>query len=435
MEEWKEYKLGEVVIPVKDRIETSCLDSTSYISTENMLPDKAGVTLSSGVPSGNAIMFKNEDILISNIRPYFKKIWRANRDGGCSADVICLRASNAVDPLFLYYLLSQDLFFDYVMQGAKGTKMPRGDRNQIMHWPVLIPSKNDQHKIASILSALDDKIEVNRRINDNFYYAIFEVLLIWLVTSLRNDNLEQQAQALFRSWFVDFEPFRDQPFVESELGMIPEGWRVGRYEEIIEMTISGDWGKEKREGKYVHKVACIRGCDFQDIKNGLRGNTPERYILEKNYQSKHFHHNDVLVEISGGTQTVSTGRVCPVSQLLIDKFNADIVCTNFCRVIRPIAAYAAYLYYSWLYKYNGKVMFGYENGTSGIKNFRIKDFISVEPVVIPPADLLGKFQQFVDSVQLQIQTRGSESSRLASLRDTLLPRLMSGELKVSETNM
>ena len=435
MEEWKEYKLGEVVIPVKDRIETSCLDSTSYISTENMLPDKAGVTLSSGVPSGNAIMFKNEDILISNIRPYFKKIWRANRDGGCSADVICLRASNAVDPLFLYYLLSQDLFFDYVMQGAKGTKMPRGDRNQIMHWPVLIPSKNDQHKIASILSALDDKIEVNRRINDNFYYAIFEVLLIWLVTSLRNDNLEQQAQALFRSWFVDFEPFRDQPFVESELGMIPEGWRVGRYEEIIEMTISGDWGKEKREGKYVHKVACIRGCDFQDIKNGLRGNTPERYILEKNYQSKHFHHNDVLVEISGGTQTVSTGRVCPVSQLLIDKFNADIVCTNFCRVIRPIAAYAAYLYYSWLYKYNGKVMFGYENGTSGIKNFRIKDFISVEPVVIPPADLLGKFQQFVDSVQLQIQTRGSESSRLASLRDTLLPRLMSGELNVSEINM
>ena len=240
---------------------------------------------------------------------------------------------------------------------------------------------------------------------------------------------------MFKSWFVDFEPFRDQPFVESELGMIPEGWRVGRYEEIIETTISGDWGKEKPEGNYIHKVACIRGCDFQDIKNGLRGNTPERYILEKNYQSKHFHHNDVLVEISGGTQTVSTGRVCLVSQLLIDKFNADIVCTNFCRVIRPIAAYAAYLYYSWLYKYNGKVMFGYENGTSGIKNFRIKDFISVEPVVIPPANLLGKFQQFVDNVQIQIQTKGSESSRLASLRDTLLPRLMSGEIKVGDVTL
>lgn len=325
--------------------------------------------------------------------------------------VACVRHNELSLQKYLYYQIFSDSFEQYIKAVQTGTSIPHVSLKQIGDFPIVLPPLSIQKKIAEILSSLDKKIELNRRIND---------------------NLEQQAQVLFKSWFVDFEPFRDQPFVESELGMIPEGWRVGRYEEIIEMTISGDWGKEKREGKYVHKVACIRGCDFQDIKNGLRGNTPERYILEKNYQSKHFHHNDVLVEISGGTQTVSTGRVCPVSQLLIDKFNADIVCTNFCRVIRPIAAYAAYLYYSWLYKYNGKVMFGYENGTSGIKNFRIKDFISVEPVVIPPADLLGKFQQFVDSVQLQIQTRGSESSRLAQLRDTLLPRLMSGELNVNE---
>ena len=268
MEEWKEYKLGEVVIPVKDRIETSCLDSTSYISTENMLPDKAGVTLSSGVPSGNAIMFKNEDILISNIRPYFKKIWRANRDGGCSADVICLRASNAVDPLFLYYLLSQDLFFDYVMQGAKGTKMPRGDRNQIMHWPVLIPSKNDQHKIASILSALDDKIEVNRRINDNFYYAIFEVLLIWLVTSLRNDNLEQQAQALFKSWFVDFEPFKDGEFEETELGLSPKGW------DVVSLSAIADYINGLAMQKY-RPVEGEKGLPVLKIKELGQGNTDD----------------------------------------------------------------------------------------------------------------------------------------------------------------
>ena len=433
MEEWKEYKLGEVAIPVRDRIETSCLDSSTYISTENMLPNKAGITLSSGIPSGNAIKFKNGDVLISNIRPYFKKIWRADKVGGCSADVICLRAANGVDPLFLYYLLSQDLFFDYVMQGAKGTKMPRGDKNQIMQWSIMLPSIKEQQGISTILKSLDDKIEVNRRINDNFVIEPFcEILLIWMLTTPINDNLEQQAQYLFKSWFIDFEPFKDREMVESEIGMIPKDWKIGHYEDITEMTISGDWGKEKPEGNYVHKVACIRGCDFQDIKNGLRGNTPERYILEKNYQSKHFRHNDVLVEISGGTQTVSTGRVCPVSQMLIDKFNEDIVCTNFCRVVRPIPAFAAYLYYSWLYKYNAKVMFGYENGTSGIKNFRIKDFLSIEPVIIPPVDVLGKFQQFVDSLQLQIQTRGSESSRLASLRDTLLPRLMSGELKVKE---
>ena len=115
MEEWKEYKLGDVVIPVRDRIETSCLDIFSYISTENMLPNKAGVTLSSGIPTGNAVKFENGDVLISNIRPYFKKIWRADKIGGCSADVICLRASEKIESLFLYYLLSQDLFFDYIM--------------------------------------------------------------------------------------------------------------------------------------------------------------------------------------------------------------------------------------------------------------------------------------------------------------------------------
>ena len=157
MEEWKEYKLGDIVIPIKDRIDTSVLDRDTYISTENMLPNKSGITSSSGVPSGSAVRFQEGDVLISNIRPYFKKIWRADFVGGCSADVICLRATNRVEPLLLFYMLSQDLFFDYVMQGAKGTKMPRGDKSQIMQWPVFLPPINEQKQIASILKSLDDK--------------------------------------------------------------------------------------------------------------------------------------------------------------------------------------------------------------------------------------------------------------------------------------
>ena len=211
MEEWKEYKLGDVVIPIKERVDTSILNSTSYISTENMLPNKAGVTISSNIPAGYAIKFSIADVLISNIRPYFKKIWKANIVGGCSGDVICFRANKNINSNYLYYLLSQDIFFDYVMQGAKGTKMPRGDRQHILNWPISLPTLALQRQIASILSSLDDKIEVNRHINE---------------------NLEQQAQALFKSWFVDFEPFRDGEFVESELGMIPKGWRVGTLGEI-----------------------------------------------------------------------------------------------------------------------------------------------------------------------------------------------------------
>ena len=212
--------------------------------------------------------------------------------------------------------------------------------------------------------------------------------------------------------------------------MIPEGWRVGTYSDIIQKTISGDWGKEKAEGNYTHKVACIRGCDFQDVKMGLRGKTPERFILEKNYQSKHFEDKDVLVEISGGTATVSTGRICPVSQLLIDKYEGDIVCTNFCRLVRPIKGYSSYLYYSWKYKYDHKVMFGYENGTSGIKNFSIKDFSSREPLILPESSALNEFEIIIDHIHTQIQNCGSESAKLATLRDTLLPKLMSGQISL-----
>ena len=285
MEEWKEYRLGEVAILVRDRIDTSVLDASSYISTENMLPNKAGVTLSSGIPSGKAIQFKDGDVLISNIRPYFKKIWRADKVGGCSADVVCLRASKEIDPLFLYYLMSQDLFFDYVMQGAKGTKMPRGDRNQIMQWPVLLPSKSEQLKIASILSALDDKIEVNRRIND---------------------NLEQEAQALFKSWFVDFEPFKNGEFVESELGMIPKGWKVGNLSSFGKVIC----GKtpSKAESSYY-------GGDIPFIK------IPDM-------------HNKVFVEQSEdnlsqlGDESQSAKRIPPYSILVSCIATVGLVCIN-----------------------------------------------------------------------------------------------------------
>ena len=417
MEEWKEYKLGDFM-EFNPKISLKKNTVARKITMDQLVPHSRDIYSWTYEPYSGGAKFQNGDTIMARITPClengkhaFISLLEENEIAYGSTEYIVIRGRCGIsDNRFVYYLTHYPSFKEAAVKSMVGSSgRQRAQVDVLENLTMKLPAIPEQRRIAEALSILDDKIKVNKRIND---------------------NLEQQVQALFKSWFVDFEPFRDQSFIESEMGGIPQGWKIGRYEDIIETTISGDWGKEKSEGNYVHKVACIRGCDFQDIKNGLRGNTPERYILEKNYQSKHFRHNDVLVEISGGTQTVSTGRVCPVSQMLIDKFNKDIVCTNFCRVVRPKTEYAAYLYYSWLYKYNNKVMFGYENGTSGIKNFRIKDFISIEPVVIPPIDVLGKFQQFVDSVQLQIQTRGSESSHLVSLRDTLLPRLMSGELKV-----
>ena len=162
-------KLKEICEYISDRVAVSAVSEESYISTENMAQNKGGVTKASSVPSSGAVIrYRNNDILISNIRPYFKKIWQADKAGGCSADVLCIRAKDHVDSTFLYYLLSQDTFFEYVMTGAKGCKMPRGDKGHIMDWEIDIPDeKSEQAAIAQCLKMLDRKIEINKQINDN----------------------------------------------------------------------------------------------------------------------------------------------------------------------------------------------------------------------------------------------------------------------------
>lgn len=416
MEEWKEYKLGEVAIPVRDRIDTSVLDASSYISTENMLPDKAGVTLSSGIPSGKAIQFKDGDVLISNIRPYFKKIWRADKVGGCSADVICLRATKEIEPLFLYYLLSQDLFFDYVMQGAKGTKMPRGDKNQIMQWPVFLPTKSEQRIIASILSALDGKIETNRRINDNFVIEpFFEILLIWAITTLINDNLEQQAQALFKSWFVDFEPFRDKPFVDSVLGMIPNGWCVTVLDELCSFISRGLTPKyDESSDELILGQTCVRN-NIVTLNNARRHQPKQR--TEKWIQQW-----DTLINSTG---VGSLGRVGVVY------FDMDnIAIDSHITVARPKSALVRH--------YVGRNLLSrqleIENmavGSTGQTELP-KDRVKSMPIVLPDDNALTRFNAVIEPVAYQLYRNIEESCKLASLRDTLLPRLMSGELSVKD---
>ena len=119
---------------------------------------------------------------------------------------------------------------------------------------------------------------------------------------------------------------------------------------------------------------------------------------------------------------------------LIDRYFGDIVCTNFCRVIRPVRGYSSFVYYSWQNKYDHKVMFGYENGTSGIKNFQISDFLEKELVIIPPQTVLTDFQMLVNTYQAAIQRNGNERMKCEMVRDSLLPKLMSGELKINDLN-
>lgn len=395
------YKLSDICEYAKGKIKVSALDENTYISTENMLPNKGGITKAASLPTQEQTQaFMKNDVLVSNIRPYFKKIWYATFDGGCSNDVLVFRAKDGVSSRFLHYVLADDTFFDYSMATSKGTKMPRGDKKAIMEYEVPELSYEDQCKIAGILEVIDEKIELNTDINK---------------------NLEAQAQSIFKSWFID----------------APESssWETGTFSDIIDTMIAGDWGKDSPVGNNTEMVYCIRGADIPVVKSGNKGKMPTRFILPKNYVAKHLVAGDVVVEISGGSPTQSTGRIASISQSLLDRYDKGMVCTNFCKAMKPKSGYSMFVYYYWQYLYDKNVFFLYENGTTGIKNLDISGFIETEPIILPPVELVEKFDAFCHSVFDVIFANGLQNEKLANMRDALLPKLMSGEIDASDLDL
>ena len=211
-------KLSDICRFVNGKVYVSGLDNSTYISTENMLPNKGGVTEATTLPNVDLTqIYQQHDVLVSNIRPYFKKIWFADQEGGCSNDVLVFRAKEGVDPGFLYYVLADDKFFNYATATSKGTKMPRGDKKSIMEYEVPDFDLDTQRKIASLLGNIDAKIIVNREINK---------------------NLEAQSQALFRNWFVDYSPFG---------GQRPASWTNKSLGEVCSCALGGTPSRAKPE--------------------------------------------------------------------------------------------------------------------------------------------------------------------------------------------
>ena len=288
-------KLREIAEYVNIKINSNNLSLNNYISTENMLPDRKGISMSSNIPNNNVNKFLKNDILISNIRPYFKKIWFAIFEGAASNDILVIRGNNKVNSKYLYYLLSTDDFFDYNVKGSKGTKMPRGDKEHIMNYEFKLPSLKEQKRIADILTALDDKIELNNQMNQ---------------------TLEEIASLLYKRWFVDFEfpddkgnPYKSSggEMVDSELGMIPKGWEVKELGEFITL-INGyafKSGSYSKDGNY--KIITIKNVlDNKFITNSTNKilEIPDNVIENQKLKI-----GDVLISLTG-----NVGRVCVVTE-------------------------------------------------------------------------------------------------------------------------
>ena len=180
-EEWKTFQLSDLAAYSKERVKMEILSSNNYVSTENMQQDFAGIKDAISLPSsGTAVEFQVGDILISNIRPYLKKIWLSDRNGGCSTDVLALRTKNEkVDSSFLYCCLANDDFVSYVMSGAKGVKMPRGDKQHILSYNLGVPSVQEQRRIAELVSLLEKRISAQSKTiedKETLYKAISNIL-------------------------------------------------------------------------------------------------------------------------------------------------------------------------------------------------------------------------------------------------------------------
>lgn len=294
----------------------------------------------------------------------------------------------------------------------------------IRNTEVDIPDTNYQNKIASVLSALDSKIELNNRINA---------------------ELEAMAKTLYDYWFVqfDFPDKNGKPYKTSGGKMvwkeelkreIPEGWKVQKMSEWIDIDKSGDWGKDEEEGNFTKKVICFRGADI----NGLNGldelKPPVRYILEKN-SFKILKSHDLIIEISGGSPTQSTGRLAFITDATIKRFEHPLICSNFCK---PISMRNKKLLYNFVYYWNSLydngVFFGYEGKTSGIKNLLLDSFISSYYTVVPDERIVEQFYNIMDNIQEKKQTALAENQKLTELRDWLLPMLMNGQVKVKDEN-
>lgn len=386
MEEWKECKLKDICDYGKDRIEVSTLDNSTYISTENMLPNRAGVTTATTLPTGEYTpSFEIDDTLVSNIRPYFKKIWKATFSGGCSADVLVFKAKENISKDYLYYVLADDEFFKYSMATSKGTKMPRGDKVSIMEYPIKLPPLPTQQKIAAILASLDDKIELNNKINT---------------------NLEQQAQALFKNWFVDFEPFG---------GKMPEGWKLGTVGDLCS-TVSKTY-----KGNDSH-VVLINTSDVEDGTILNHESVPNSKL--KGQFKKTFQKDDILY---------SEIRPANKHYAFVDiETTSNYIASTKLMVIRPNEGINPHYLYHILTNPDliQEMQHLAETRSGTFPQITFESELSTYQIPLLPKEEQDKLGELFEKIDNQIFHNIKENKMLSTIRDTLLPKMMNGEIAI-----
>ncbi len=375
MEEWKEYKLGEIAIMKNGKKRPQC---------KGVYPVYGGNGIMDYSDSYNA----ENTTIVGRVGAYCGCVYKCEGKCWVSDNAISVTARDMVDTYFLYYLMTTLDFHHHHIGGAQ----PLMTQDIIGDFTVSIPSLPIQKRIVSILKPFDDKIEVNKRIND---------------------NLEQQAQSLFKSWFVDFEPFKDGDFVESELGMIPKGWIVKSLSSIADyingLAMQNFRPEEGEEGLPVLKI--------KELGQGAFDANSEYCSPSKIGNKYTISDGDIIFSWSGTLMVkIWCGGKCGLNQHLF------VVVPN---------DYPRWFVYLWTKRHLENFIRIAKDKAVTMGHIK-RGELDKAMVAIPDVENLNKIDAIMEPIHQQMIRNELESRRLAELRDTLLPRLMSGELKVNE---
>ena len=325
---------------------------------------------------GNVALYNGEKCILGKSACYFNVVSDVSKD-------------------YIKYVIMDKSFQAYIENFANGSTIMNVSLKVVREYEFTLPPINEQTAIANILSSLDDKIDLLHR---------------------QNKTLEQLAETLFRQWFVE----------EAE-----ESWEEKSFKDLIETSLGGEWGKENPEGDFQLQVQCIRGTDIADLQTGIPLRTPIRFIKQNKFESIEIKDGDLVMEISGGTDNQSTGRTTYINDNVKALFKYPLVFSNFCRLIRPKKKEYSFFIYSYIHHlYEQGDLFNLENGSSGIKNLNYKALLFELAYKLPNEKKIIQFHKDVEQYFYKINKNKFQIRTLTQTRDTLLPKLMSGEVRV-----
>ena len=315
-------------------------------------------------------------------------------------------------PIFLFYILKDSSYQNYFKALAIGAAQQCIFLKTLKSLKVQIPNLYIQVKIANVLSKYDELIGNNNQ---------------------RIKLLEQMAEELYKEWFVRFRfsEYQKIKFKDSKLGKIPESFETINVYKVLDYFVGGGWGNDNPSDEFPIDAYVIRGADFPEISKSDTSTCPYRFHKISNYKPRKLKENDIVFEISGGTQEQPVGRVVLVTKGILDQLDDKAICASFCKLLRVNESVTPLYFYYWLkYLYDTRIIEQFQLQSTGIINFKFEYFLRKGPVLLPPYSLMEDFDRRIKLIRDEIDSLAKSNSNLIKQRDSLLPRLMSGKLSV-----